>query len=166
MRAVASLLPTEIYDRVAWILRGSGILRCSPNRSNTVFKSQASALLAVLNTVGFLGMVLVNAMANALLLGGKTTGQFSDQHRNLFVPSGLTFLIWAAVHILLAIYVTYVLLQAIKMPSPAAPFMRSIGLLFVITGIANATWIFSWRHEVLPLSLLLVLVLLVTLTAI
>ena len=129
-------------------------------------KSQASVWLAVLNIIGFLGMVVVNALANALPLGGKTTGQLSDQYPNLFVPSGLTFLIWAAIYILLAIYVTYGLIQAIKMPSPAAPFMRSIGLLFVITCIANAAWIFSWHYEVLPLSLFLMLILLVTLAAI
>jgi len=129
-------------------------------------KSQASVFLAVLNIAGFLGMVLANALANALPLGGKTTGQVSDQYPNLFVPSGLTFLIWAAIYILLAIYVTYGLLQAIKMSSPAAPFMRSIGLLFVITCIANAAWIFSWHNEVLPLSLFLMLILLVTLAAI
>jgi hypothetical protein len=129
-------------------------------------KAQANLLLAVLNIIGFLAMVVVNVSANALPLGGKTTGQLSDQYPNLFVPSGLTFLIWAVIYILLAIYVTYGLVQAIKVPSAAVPFMRSIGFLFVITCIANAAWIFSWHYEVLPLSLFLMLVLLVTLAAI
>ena len=129
-------------------------------------KSQASVWLAVLNIIGFLGMVVVNALANALPLGGKTTGQLSDQYPNLFVPSGLTFLIWAAIYILLAIYVTYGLIQAIKMPSPAAPFMRSIGLLFVYNVHRQRRLDFSWHYEVLPLSLFLMLILLVTLAAI
>jgi hypothetical protein len=127
-------------------------------------KSQAQLLLAVLNIAGFLGVVAVNALANALPLGGKTTGQLSDQYPNLFVPSGLTFLVWGAIYILLGIFVTYGLILTLN--GQTVPFMRSIGLLFLITCIANAAWIFSWHYEVLPLSLICMLILLVTLAAI
>jgi hypothetical protein len=129
-------------------------------------KSQLYLLLAVLNIISFLAVVAVNALANALPLAGKTTGQLSDQYPNLFVPSGLTFSIWGIIYILLAIYVTYNLVQAIKMPEQSISFIQRIGLLFIITCIANIAWIFSWHYKVLPLSLILMVILLGVLAAI
>jgi len=128
-------------------------------------KSQ-QLMLAVLNLIGFLAVVVINALANALPLAGKTTGQLSDQYPNLFVPSGLTFLIWGVIYILLAVYVTYGIIQSIKMPAQAASFMQRIGFLFIITCIANVAWIFSWHYEALPLSLIFMVILLGTLAAI
>jgi hypothetical protein len=129
-------------------------------------KSQLQLLLAVLNLIAFLAVVAVNALANALPLAGKTTGQLSDQYPNLFVPSGLTFSIWGIIYILLAIYVTYSLVQSIRMPGQSIGFMQKISILFIITCIANVAWIFSWHHEVLPLSLIFMVILLGTLAAI
>jgi hypothetical protein len=129
-------------------------------------KSQLHLLLAILNVIGFLGVVAVNGLANALPLAGKTTGQLSDQYPNLFVPSGLTFSIWGLIYLLLAIYVTYGMVQAIRMPAEATSFISRIGVLFLITCIANAAWIFCWHYELLPLSLLCMVILLVTLIAI
>ena len=128
-------------------------------------KSQGHLVLAALNVIGFIGVVVVNALANALPLGGKTTGQLSDQYPNLFVPSGLTFAIWGVIYLLLAIYVTYGFIQSIRTPAQAS-FLRSIGVLFFVTCIANAAWIFSWHYEVLPLSVLFMVILLGTLAAI
>jgi hypothetical protein len=122
-------------------------------------------LLSVLNLVGFLGVVAVNALANALPLAGKTTGELSDQYPNLFVPAGITFLIWGVIYVLLAGYVAYGLVQSLRAPAQAAQFVQRIGPLFIVTCIANAAWIFSWHYEVLPLSLVLMLVLLTALGA-
>jgi hypothetical protein len=129
-------------------------------------KSQLHLLLSILNVIGFLGVVAVNGLANALPLAGKTTGQLSDQYPNLFVPSSLTFSIWGLIYLLLAIYVTYGMVQAIRMPAEATSFISRIGVLFLITCIANAAWIFFWHYEMLPLSLLCMVILLVTLIAI
>jgi len=129
-------------------------------------KSQLHLLLSVLNIIGFLGVVAVNALANALPLAGKTTGQLSDQYPNLFVPSGLTFSIWGLIYLLLAIYVTYGMVQAIRMPAEETSYISRIGVFFIITCIANAAWIFCWHYELLPLSLLCMLILLVALVAI
>jgi hypothetical protein len=131
-----------------------------------MYKAQMYMLLAILNVIGFLGVVAVNGLANALPLAGKTTGQLSDQYPNLFVPSGLTFSIWGLIYLLLAIYVTYGMVQAIRMPAEATSFTSRIGILFIITCIANAAWIFCWHYKQLPLSLLCMLILLVTLAAI
>ena len=41
--------------------------------------------------------------------------------------------------------------------------MEKVGVLFIITCVANAGWIFAWQYRVLPLSLVWMVVLLVVL---
>ena len=126
-------------------------------------KSQSRIVLAALNLTGFLAVVVVNTLATTIPLGGKTTGQLSDQYPNLFVPSGLTFSIWGVIYVLLGIYVVYGLVISMRKPEQTGDFMERIGLLFFITCVANAAWIFSWHYEVLPVSLACMVILLLTL---
>jgi len=123
------------------------------NRSRLLF-------LSILNLIGFLGTVIVNGLANALPINNKTTGELSDQYPNLFVPTGLTFSIWGVIYILLAIFVIYGLVVAIGKDSEKSSFIENIGILFFISCLANIGWIFAWHYEVLPLSLVLMLILL------
>ncbi|MFC1968704.1 hypothetical protein ACFLVX_04900 [Chloroflexota bacterium] len=122
--------------------------------------------LSILNLVGFLGVVIVNGLANALPINNKTTGELSNQYPNLFVPAGLTFSIWGAIYILLAIFVIYGFIVAIKKDYQKSSFVENIGILFFISSLANIGWIFAWHYEILPLSLVLMLILLGTLIAI
>jgi len=116
--------------------------------------------LSILNLIGFLGTVIVNGLANALPLNNKTTGELSDQYPNLFVPAGLTFSIWGVIYILLAIFVIYGLIISIKNNTQKTAFIENIGILFFISSLANIGWIFAWHYEILPLSLVLMLVIL------
>lgn len=110
-----------------------------------------------LNLLLFAGMVVMNYLANALPLNGKTTGELSDAYPNLFVPAGVTFSIWGVIYLLL---VTYCVIQFTT--SHQAVISR-IGWLFGLSCIFNALWIVAWHYERLPLSLILMLGLLVSL---
>jgi len=116
--------------------------------------------LSILNLIGFLGTVVVNGLANAIPLNNKTTAELSDQYPNLFVPAGLTFSIWGVIYILLAIFVIYGLIVAIKNNTQKSAFIENIGILFFISSLTNIGWIFAWHYEVLPLSLVLMLIIL------
>ncbi|MFC1965846.1 hypothetical protein ACFLWI_02715 [Chloroflexota bacterium] len=116
--------------------------------------------LSILNLIGFLGTVVVNGLANALPLNNKTTGELSDQYPNLFVPAGLTFSIWGVIYILLAIFVIYGLIISVKNNTQKTAFIENIGILFFISSLANIGWIFAWHYEILPLSLVLMLIIL------
>ena len=116
--------------------------------------------LSILNVRGFLGVVIVNALAVTLPLNNKTTGELSDQYPNLFVPAGLTFSIWGVIYILLAIFVIYGLVVAIRKDSEKSSFIENIGIHFLISCLANIGWIFAWHYEILALSLVLMLILL------
>ena len=122
--------------------------------------------LAIINMIGFLGTVVVNGLSSALPINGKTAGELSDQYPNLFVPAGLTFSVWGVIYVLLAIFVIYGLIVAIKKDEQRSSFIQNIGILFFISCLANIGWIFAWHYEIVPLSLILMLVLLVTLITI
>jgi hypothetical protein len=119
--------------------------------------------LKILNLIAFLATIAVNAMANALPINGKTTGELSDLYPNLFVPSGLTFSIWGVIYLLLAAFVVY---QAAAPGRNAADFLQKIGPLFIVSSAANIGWIFLWHYQRVYASLAVMLLLLASLLAI
>jgi hypothetical protein len=129
-------------------------------------KSRLVLSLSIFNLLGFLGTVVVNALANILPINNMKTGELSDLYPNLFVPAGLTFAIWGLIYVLLAIFVIYPLIPSVRRDAQKVYFVQRIGLLFFISCIANIGWIFAWHYKIVPLSLILMLVLLGCLLAI
>jgi len=123
-------------------------------------RNQSNLFLSILNILGFLGVVIVNALAVILPINNKTTGELSDQYPNLFVPAGLTFSIWGVIYILLAIFVIYGLIITMRKDTQKSYFIENIGVLFFISCLVNIGWIFAWHYEIVPLSLVLMLVIL------
>ncbi len=123
-------------------------------------REQPKLFLPVLNLLGFLGVIIVNGLANALPINNKTTGELSDQYPNLFVPAGLTFSIWGVIYLLLAIFVIYQLIAAVRKDTEISSSFERIGVFFFISCMANIGWVFAWHYEILPLSLVLMLLLL------
>jgi hypothetical protein len=110
-----------------------------------------------LNLILFAGMIVMNYLANALPLNGKTTGQLSDSWPNLFVPAGITFSIWGVIYILLLIFCV------IQFTTSYQVAIGRIGWLFGLSCLFNGLWIVAWHYERLPLSLILMAGLLVCL---
>lgn len=123
-------------------------------------KDRMVLFLAILNLLGFLGTVVVNALANILPINNITTGDVSDLYPNLFTPANITFAIWGLIYVLLAIFVIYQLLPSVRRDPHKADFVRRIGPLFFISCLANIGWIFAWHYQNIALSLVLMLVLL------
>ncbi|MGE4585061.1 MAG: tryptophan-rich sensory protein [Sphaerochaeta sp.] len=113
--------------------------------------------LALLTILSYLVMVAINALANILPIGGIGTGQVSDSYPNLFAPTGLTFSIWGVIYLLLAVFA----IAQLSLPSSDA--LRSIRILFSLSSLANALWIFSWHYKKIALSVLLMLCILICL---
>jgi hypothetical protein len=128
--------------------------------------SRLTTSLSILNLLGFIGTVVVNALANILPINNITTGALSDLYPNLFVPAGLTFAIWGVIYVLLGIFVIYPLVPRVRRDPQKVQFVQRIGPLFFVSCLANIGWIFAWHYQVLPLSLVLMLVLLGSLLAI
>jgi len=129
-------------------------------------KSRLVLTLSILNLLGFLGTVVVNALATILPINNITTGELSDLYPNLFVPEGLTFAVWGLIYVLLGILVIYPLIPRVRRDPQKVDFVRRIGPLFFISCLANIGWIFAWHYQILPLSLVFMLILLGCLLAI
>ncbi len=123
-------------------------------------------VLATLNLLGYLGTVVVNALANIIPINNITTGDVSDLYPNLFTPAGLTFSIWGLIYVLLGIFVVYQLLPSVRRDPEKAGLIQRIGPFFFISCLANMGWIFAWHYQAIALSLILMLVLLASLLAI
>jgi hypothetical protein len=128
--------------------------------------NRSVSILLILNLLGFLGTVVVNALANILPINNITTGALSDLYPNLFVPAGLTFAVWGVIYVLLGIFVIYPLVPRVRRDPQKIQFVNKIGPLFFISCLANIGWIFAWHYQILPLSLVLMLILLGCLLAI
>lgn len=115
--------------------------------------------------ITYIAMIATNALANILPINGLTTGEVSDSFENLFAPAGLTFSIWGLIYLLLGLYSLY---QAglFRDNNRRVKLLNSVGIIFSISSIANAAWIFSWHYKVLSLSILLMLVILISLITI
>lgn len=122
-------------------------------------------LWAGLNLFGLLVTLVMNGLANALPLNGKTTGELSDVYPNLFVPAGVTFSIWGLIYLLLMGFVGFQVVCAVRGSGERAALDR-VGPWFVVSSVANSLWIVAWHYEHPGLALVLMLALLGSLLAI
>lgn len=121
--------------------------------------------LVLANTLGFLAVLVVNYLANALPLNGKNTGELSAQYPNLFTPAGLTFAIWGVIYLWLTVYVGCQVVALFR-PALAAkmgPIVEKTGWLFFLTCVLNVSWMFAWHWEQVGVSVLIMIGFLVTL---
>ncbi len=132
-----------------------------------MYSNKLNGSIKIFVSVTFLIMIIVNSLANILPINGQGTGQVSDLYPNLFAPAGLTFAIWGVIYLLLAVFTLYLLgfFQGNK-SEVKAEILSRIGIVFSISSIVNALWIFSWHYHLIPLSMVLMLVILVCLISI
>lgn len=121
-------------------------------------------MLKVITILTYLIMIAVNALANILPINGLQTGDVSDLYPNLFAPAALTFAIWGLIYLLLLGFTLYQagLFQQ-YLNREKKELLRKIQILFSVSSLANAAWIFSWHYLLIPLSTVLMLILLVCL---
>lgn len=113
--------------------------------------------------VSSFGMTLtINALANILPINGVTTGDLSDSIPNFFVPAAYVFSIWAVIYFLVGAFVVYQALPAQKNNS----LLKKIAPWFILSNIANSTWIVLWHYQLVAWSLVAMLVILAALIAI
>jgi hypothetical protein len=114
-------------------------------------------MMRYINILFFAVMIVMNYLANAIPLNGKTTGALSDSFPNLFVPAGITFSIWGVIYLLLLAFCVA------QFTSSGQTVVSRIGWLFAVSCIFNALWIVTWHYGRLPLSVIVMLGLLVSL---
>lgn len=120
-------------------------------------RSGPQNMLKIINTVTFIVMVIVNALANILPLNGLTTGDVSDAYPNLFAPAPITFSIWGVIYSGLALFILF------QQKKRYDGIIQYIGNAFWISSVANILWIFAWHYNWIGTSLVLMIVILICL---
>lgn len=126
----------------------------------------ASTPVKVLVVLTYLVMIATNALANALPINGRSTGEVSDSYPNLFAPAGVTFSVWGVIYLLLAAHVLYQLGLFRQRDGEAAgrrSLLQRVGILFSVSSLVNASWLVTWHYDLIALSTVLLATLLVLL---
>lgn len=116
--------------------------------------------LKILSLVSFVAMIVMNYLANALPIGGNTTGDVSGEYQSLFTPSGFTFSIWGIIYLLLGIFLVLLFVNPSDTLSKNA---SSILILLTVVNVLNILWLLSWHYKQFLLSIIVMVGLLVAL---
>lgn len=114
-------------------------------------------IIKILALLSYVIMVVVNYLAVSIPIGGRSTGQISDNYSNLFAPAGYAFSIWGLIYTLLAIYVIY------QFWNKKDDLLERVNKIFIINALLNACWIFAWHYDIIWLSVIIMAGLLFTL---
>ncbi len=120
-----------------------------------------SKIWPTMNLLAYVLMVGVNALANILPFNKLTTGAVSDSYPNLFAPAGFTFAIWGVIYVALGAFVVYGF-RGFDHGSMRLIY-KKVSFAFILSSLANTAWIFCWHYRLLPLSMILMLVILISL---
>ncbi|PSG90615.1 hypothetical protein [Aurantibacter aestuarii] len=111
------------------------------------------------NAFLFVSMVIVNYLSNTGLLNNTTIGEVSGGLKTLFTPAGYAFSIWGVIYLLVLGFVIYQG-RSLFNSKKQDDFVETIGLWFIVSCLANISWVFSWIYEYTGLSCLFIFILL------
>jgi benzodiazapine receptor len=110
----------------------------------------------LLNVVGLVIALAVNATATLLPLNGLNTAQISDRYPVLIVPAGYVFSIWGIIYLGLIAFSVYQALPGQR----ENPRLQKLGLWFFFSSLANALWLVSFHYLQFGLAMVIMLILL------
>ncbi len=104
-------------------------------------------------------VIFINYLAAAGVVNNKTTGELSDKYATQINPAGYAFSIWSFIYLGLIVFSIYQALPA----NEDNRFFKRIRTIYIVNCLANCAWIYAWHYELIPLSILIMLVILGTL---
>ncbi len=120
-------------------------------------------LVQIASVVSLLYMLTLSALSTTMPLNGRNPAQISDHYPNLFLPEGMSFMIWALIDLLLIFYAIRIQMRLHRLPAGEQPRLMRQGWLFSISNVLNGSWIFAWHFEFIRLSMGIMLMLLIIL---
>ena len=113
----------------------------------------------ILNTLVFILVVLINALAELLPINGKTTGELSNRIEVVITPAGYAFSIWSLIYILIGIWIV----RQYPRNRHRLPVYTNTSTAFIISGLLNCAWILVWHYELFITSLAVMVAYLISL---
>ncbi len=117
--------------------------------------------LKILNAFALAVTIVVNYLSNTGFFNGKTIADVSDKYVNYFTPAGFTFAIWGLIYLGLIAFIIYTFSKNVK-----DHVITRTGWWFIISCIANCSWIVAWLYDYTGLSVFIIFIQLICLVAI
>lgn len=112
-------------------------------------------LLSFLALIAFAVMIYMNYLSGTGQINQISISEVSANYPTLFTPAGFTFTIWSLIYLAGFIFVINLIIRSYKVKQDDS--IRDFSILYTITCIINILWIFSWHHQILWLSEILML---------
>ncbi|MWC28945.1 tryptophan-rich sensory protein [Paenibacillus sp. MMS18-CY102] len=113
----------------------------------------------LLNIAMLIVVLIVNALADRLPIGGVTTGEVSAQFPTLVTPASYAFIIWTLIYALLIGFAIYQMTPI----GASKPTVQAIGPWFAVTCALNVAWLLLWHYYKISSSAYAMLALLLSL---
>jgi hypothetical protein len=136
--------------------------------------------LQIANGLALIATIIVNYLSNTGFFNGNTMATVSARYQNLFTPAAYAFSIWGLIYLALLAFVVFqgrslfptpVDGRLDKTPAHAGPaktpaddaVVEKIGGWFILSCVANCSWVLLWLYDYTGLSVLVMIVLLFSL---
>ncbi|WP_027125387.1 hypothetical protein [Gelidibacter mesophilus] len=119
-------------------------------------------ILQISNGMALISTITINYLSNTGAINNTTIGEVSKSLNTLFTPAGYAFAIWGFIYLLLIGFIVYQGRSLfVKVRDDA--FVMEIGWWFVISCVANTTWVFLWVYGYTGLSCVFIFLMLFSL---
>ena len=118
--------------------------------------------LQIGNGIALITTIFINYLSNTGLMNNSTIGEISANLRTLFTPAGYAFSIWGIIYLLLLGFGFYQG-RSLFVKVHDDKFVTRIGVWFILSCIANCSWIVSWVYGYTGLSCVIIFMLLFSL---
>lgn len=119
--------------------------------------------LQVLNGIMLIITIVLSYLSNSGVFNGNTMASVSSKYDNLFTPAGYAFSIWGLIYLCLLGFVVYYGRSLFIATKKEDQTVEDVGWWFVLSCLANSTWVMLWIYDYILISVLMMIVLLFSL---
>lgn len=112
----------------------------------------------MLNSASLLLTLVVSYLSNTDLIGQTSVGGVSERYSTVITPAAYAFSIWGLIYLLLLGFVGYQWYSWIK--NEHSDVVDRTGYYFILSNLANASWVIAWVNGYIGISVGFILVLL------
>ena len=106
-------------------------------------------------------LIVLNYLSTSIPFGGQTVAQVSNEFKTLVTPAGYAFSIWGVIYLALLVFAVFQLNKG-----KSIRFFKLVFPYFLVNVVSNVLWLIAFQHELLGLSVLIMLITLGTLIVI
>lgn len=115
--------------------------------------------LQIGNAIALLVTIVINYLSNTGIFNDNTMAGVSARYQNLFTPASYAFSIWGLIYLALLAFVIYQGRSLFKKGVDDS-MVSQIGGWFIVSCLANCTWVVAWLYDYTFLSVVVMVILL------